>query len=224
VRWRVLLPLLRRWAGPGSVALTLAGFAFAAPTAWAYTSTAQLRTSAGQVPATPVALVLGAGVTKHQPSIMLARRLDLGAELYRRGKVRALLVSGDNSTEEYDEPTVMRNYLVARGVPERKVVLDYAGFDTWNSCVRAKRIFGVDRAIVVTQSFHLPRAVALCRAAGVTSWGVGDDSLAELPWPTRAAYAREPFATLKAMYSVVRRPKPHFLGPIEPGIRRALAD
>ena len=58
----------------------------------------------------------------------------------------------------------------------------------------------------------------------MTSWGVGDDCLAELPWPTRAAYVREPFATVKAMYSVIRRPKPHFLGPVEPGIQQALAD
>lgn len=215
---------LRRWAGPGSVALALAGFALMVPTGWTYASTAPFRTSLDRVPATPVALVLGAGVHNNQPSPMLARRLDLAAELYRRGKVRALLVSGDNSTKIYDEPTVMRDYLIAHGVPEQKIVRDYAGFDTWNSCVRAKRIFGIDRATIVTQSFHLPRAVALCQAAGVAAWGVGDDCLSEIPGPTRMAYAREPFATIKAMYSVIVRPRPHFLGPTETSIQRALAD
>jgi vancomycin permeability regulator SanA len=221
--WQVSWPLARRWAGPGSIALALTGFAIMVPTGWAYASTARFRTSPDDVPTLPVALVLGAGVTGDRPSPLLARRLDLAAELFRRGKVRALLVSGDNSTKDYDEPTVMRAYLMAKGIPDRKIVRDYAGFDTWNSCIRAKRIFGVDAAIVVTQDFHLPRAVALCRAAGIVAWGVGDDSLAARPRPTLTAYAREPLATIKAVYSVVRKPPPRFLGPPEPGVRQALA-
>jgi len=220
---RASRPLAKRWAGPGSVALVLTGFAIMAPTGWTYASTARFRTSPEEVPATPVALVLGAGVIDNRPSALLARRLDLAAELYRRGKVRALLLSGDNSTKHYDEPTVMRDYLIARGVPDQKIVRDYAGFDTWNSCIRAKRIFGVDEAIVVTQNFHLPRAVALCRAAGVVTWGVGDDSLAARRGPTLKAYVREPLATIKAVYSVVRKPRPHFLGPEETGVQQALA-
>lgn len=216
-------PLARRWMGPGSVALALTGFAVMVPTAWAYASTARFRTSPDEVPAMPVALVLGAGVIDNRPSTLLARRLDLAVELYRLGKARVLLVSGDNSAHDYDEPTVMRDYLVARGVPDERIVRDYAGFDTWNSCTRAKRIFGVEAAIVVTQDFHLPRAVALCRAAGIEAWGVGDDSFAARPQPTLKAYAREPFATIKAVYAVVRKPPPHFLGPVETGVQRALA-
>ncbi|HEY7486717.1 MAG TPA: ElyC/SanA/YdcF family protein [Streptosporangiaceae bacterium] len=217
-------PVLRRWAGPGSVAVSLAGFAVMAPTGWTYASTGRYRVSADEVPATPVALVLGAGARDNQPTPLLARRLDLAADLYRRGKVKVLLVSGDNSTKDYDEPTVMRDYLVAHGIPDRRIVRDYAGFDTWNSCIRAKRIFGVDRAIVVTQNFHLPRAITLCRAAGVAAYGVGDDSFAARPWPTLKAYVREPLATIKATYTVARRPDPHFLGPVEMGVQRALAD
>jgi vancomycin permeability regulator SanA len=221
--WHASRPLARRWAAPGSVALALSGFAIMVPTGWAYASTARFRTSPAGVPVLPVALVLGAGVIGDRPSTLLARRLDLAAELYRGGKVRALLVSGDNGTKGYDEPTVMRDYLIAHGVPDWKIVRDDAGFDTWNSCVRAKRVFGVDEAIVVTQDFHLPRAVVLCRAAGIVAWGVGDDSLAARPGPTLTAYLREPLAMIKAVYSVVRKPRPRFLGPAEPGVQQAVA-
>nr|WP_243717485.1 ElyC/SanA/YdcF family protein [Actinomadura sp. KC345] len=83
------------------------------------------------MPAAPVGLVLGAGVRPDgSPSLSLSQRLDVAAVLYRTGKVKVLLVSGDNSTEDYDEPTVMRDYLQRRGVPERRIVRDYAGRDT----------------------------------------------------------------------------------------------
>ncbi|MQY04836.1 SanA/YdcF family protein [Actinomadura macrotermitis] len=215
---------LRRWAAPLSVAAGLGAYAVLAPLGWAYADTAGYRRSAEAVPATPVALVLGAGIWGDTPSPLLARRLDLAADLYRRGKVKVLLVSGDNRTKGYDEPTVMRAYLVAHGVPEGKVVRDFAGLDTWDSCTRAKRIFGVTRLTVVTQEFHLPRAVALCRAAGLDAWGVGDDSMGGgRTGATVTGYTREPLAMLKAVTSVTFRPDPHLLGGSEDGVRRALA-
>ena len=87
-----------------------------------------------------------------------------------------VLVSGDNMAPEYNEPDAMRGYLIDAGVPAEDVVADYAGFDTYDSCARAKRIFGVSELIMVTQSYHLPRAVATCRALGVDATGVGDDT------------------------------------------------
>lgn len=213
----------RRLAGPLSVFLGAGLYLLLLPTGWVFASTADFRADPGRVPAMPVALVLGAGLFGEQPSPFLARRLDIAAGLYRRGKVRALLVSGDNSRDDYNETDAMRAYLVRKGVPAHKVVGDYAGFDTWDSCSRAKRIFGVGRAIVVTQRFHLPRAVALCRAAGIDTWGVGDDSLSAAPGPTLGSYAREPLAMIKATGDVVRKPDPHFLGRHETGVERALA-
>lgn len=198
---------------------------------WAWLTSAAHRVVAepgtrwvASVPAMPVALVLGAGVQGEQPSAMLRTRLDIAAELYRAGRVRALLLSGDNSRRDYDEPTVMRDYLIARGVPAGRIVLDYAGFDTWDSCVRAKQIFGASRLVVVTQVFHLPRAVALCRTAGLDAFGVGDDSSRDWPVETVAYAVREFPAAAKAMIDgLVLHSSPRFLGRRETALDRALA-
>nr|WP_245679475.1 ElyC/SanA/YdcF family protein [Actinomadura hibisca] len=215
---------LRAAALPLTVLGGLGVFAVLAPTGWAYAETARYRQPVERVPATPVALVLGAGIWQEQPSLLLARRLDLAAELYRTGKVKVLLVSGDNRRHGYDEPTVMRDYLVRHGVPEGRVVRDFAGLDTWDSCARAKRIFKVERVTVVTQRFHLPRAVALCRAAGMEAYGVGDDSMGgNRTEATVGGYLREPLAMLKAVRSLTFRPAPAVGGRDEPGVREALA-
>ncbi len=199
--------------------------AVAGPSVWTRTSTDQWRyADAAAVPETPVALVLGASVLPSgRPSALLARRLDLAAELVRRGTVRAVLVSGDNGDRRYDEVTAMADYLVRLGVPAGQVVRDHAGFDTWDSCTRAQRVFGVDRAVVVTQAFHLPRAVALCRRAGIEATGLGDDSGSDHPRATRAAASREVLATVKAAWTALVRPDPRLLGRPEPGVRDALA-
>jgi vancomycin permeability regulator SanA len=213
----------RRLRGPAVIAVTLAAYGLLLPTGWAMASTGRYRANVERVPPMPVAIVFGAGLFGDQPSPFLARRLDLGAELYERGKVGAVLVSGDNSRVDYDETGAMRDYLVRAGVPGRKVVGDHAGFDTWDSCVRARRIFGVDRAIVVTQRFHLARAVALCRAAGIEAWGVGDATFSDHPAPSANSYARELPAMVKAAYDAAVKPDPHFLGRRETGVQEALA-
>ncbi|WP_235030742.1 SanA/YdcF family protein [Nonomuraea solani] len=200
-----------------------------APMTWAWLSSSAHRATAegdgwlGRVPETQAALVLGAGLYGTQPTPMLARRLDIAAELYHGGKVRALLLSGDNSRKEYDEPTSMRDYLRAKGVPDAVMVLDYAGFDTWDSCVRARKVFGAERVTVVTQEFHLPRAVTLCRTAGLETFGVGDDSVRRWASTTYAYAARELFATAKAFAdALVLHSDPVYPGPREVSLTRIL--
>ncbi|WP_046729891.1 SanA/YdcF family protein [Streptomyces humi] len=191
------------------------------PATWLYVSTADRLRTVADVPRTDVAVVFGAGLWDGEPSPYLAHRLDAAATLYRAGRVRVVLVTGDNSREDYDEPDAMRAYLTRHGVPGGRVVTDYAGFDTWDSCVRAKKIFGVDRAVLISQGFHIRRAVALCEAAGVTSYGVGVDDKHDATWYYGGT--REVFAAAKAALDVVFEPNPQFLGRKEPGVARALA-
>ncbi|MFJ5267388.1 vancomycin high temperature exclusion protein [Streptomyces sp. NPDC088358] len=191
------------------------------PATWLYVVTGdRLRTTA-DVPRTEVAVVFGAGLWEGEPSPYLAHRLDAAARLYRAGRIEVVLVTGDNSREDYDEPDAMRAYLTKHGVPDGRIVSDYAGFDTWDSCVRARKIFGIHEAVLISQGFHIRRAVALCRAAGVRSYGVGVDAKHDATWYYGGA--REVFAAGKALLDVVFEPDPRFLGRKEPGVARALA-
>jgi vancomycin permeability regulator SanA len=191
------------------------------PVTWLYVSTAdRLRTTA-DAPRAQVAMVFGAGLWNGEPSPYLAHRLDAAAQLYRAGRVEVVLVTGDNSRKDYDEPDAMRAYLTKHGVPDRRIVSDYAGFDTWDSCVRARKVFGVHRAVLVSQGFHIRRAVALCEAAGVDSYGVGVADKHDVTWYYGGT--REVFAAGKAVLDAVFHPDPTFLGPREHGITKALA-
>ncbi|MFI5679139.1 SanA/YdcF family protein [Streptomyces cellulosae] len=191
------------------------------PATWLYVSTGGLLRTTANAPRTEVAVVFGAGLWDGEPSPYLAHRLDAAATLYREGRVRVVLVTGDNSREDYDEPDAMRAYLTRHGVPDGRIVSDYAGFDTWDSCVRAKKIFGVDEAVLISQDFHIRRALALCRAAGVTSYGVGVDDKHDVTWYYGGS--REILAAGKAVLDAVFEPDPRFLGPKETGVSRALA-
>jgi vancomycin permeability regulator SanA len=191
------------------------------PAAWLRGAADGRLRPAAEVPHTDVAVVFGAGLWAGEPSPYLAHRLDAAARLYHAGRIEVVLVTGDNSREDYDEPDAMRAYLTRHGVPDARVVSDYAGFDTWDSCVRAKKVFGVDRAVLISQGFHIRRAVALCEAAGVASYGVGVDDRHDLTWYYGGV--REILAAHKAAFDAAVRPDPRFLGPREPGVARALA-
>ncbi|WP_420543088.1 SanA/YdcF family protein [Streptomyces niveus] len=217
----VRLPRTRRGQRRGAQAVMLGCVLALTPATWMYTTADAHIRSVADVPARDVAVVFGAGLRDGAPTPYLAHRLDAAAELYEGGKVKVVLVTGDNSREEYDEPDAMRTYLTARGVPDGRIVSDYAGFDTWDSCVRAKKIFGVERAVLVTQGFHVRRAVALCRAAGVDSYGVGVAERRDVTWYYGGV--RELAAAGKAALDTVTRPDPHFLGPRETGVTEALA-
>lgn len=176
------------------------------------------------VPDAPVVLVLGAQVyADGTPSAFLAARLDLARQLYASGKAKAILVSGDHARWEYDEPGAMRLWLIEHGVPGTRIVADYAGFDTYDSCQRAVRVFGVRRAIVVTQTFHIDRAVTVCRGAGLDALGVADDSVKIYRTPWLRGSVREYGAAVKAAADLISDRDPVFLGPHEPGVERALA-
>lgn len=191
------------------------------PSTWLYVSTEGRLGTPADAPRTGVAVVFGAGLWDGEPSPYLAHRLDAAATLYREGRIKAVLVTGDNSREDYDEPDAMRAYLTRHGVPGSRIVSDYAGFDTWDSCVRARKIFGVDRAVLISQGFHIRRAVALCEAAGISSFGVSVSDKHNVTWYYGGT--REIFAAGKAALDVVFRPDPRFLGPKEPGVTNALA-
>ncbi|MEV5661838.1 SanA/YdcF family protein [Streptomyces flaveolus] len=223
-RWRPGRPRLPRTRGGQRrlIRAVVAGCVLALlPAAWMYVVTGDRLRTVADVPRTEVAVVFGAGLWDGEPSPYLANRLDAAAELYRAGRIEVVLVTGDNSREEYDEPDAMRAYLVRHGVPDGRIVSDYAGFDTWDSCVRAKKIFGVDRAVLISQGFHIRRAVALCQEAGVASYGVGVDARHDVTWYYGGA--REILAAGKAALDAVFEPDPHFLGPREPGVAEALA-
>ncbi|BAJ27357.1 SanA/YdcF family protein [Kitasatospora setae] len=220
--WLAVRPADRRRQRRWFQAVLLCSVLGLAPNAWLYlTQSAKVGTVAS-APEAPVAVVFGAGLVDGEPSPYLAHRLDAALELYRAHKVRAILVTGDNGTVQYDETDAMRGYLIGRGVPAVRVVGDYAGFDTWDSCTRAHRIFGVDRAVLVSQTFHVRRALALCEAAGIDAYAVGVEEWHDTTW--RYGGLRETAGAVKAAANVLLRPDPTLLGPREDGVARALAD
>jgi vancomycin permeability regulator SanA len=191
------------------------------PATWLHLTTGGRIRTVATAPGTGVGVVFGAGLWDGRPSPYLADRLDTAAALYRAGRVRVLLVTGDNSRRDYDEPDAMRAYLTTHGVPRSAVVTDYAGFDTWDSCVRARKVFGVRTAALVTQDFHVPRAISLCRAAGIDAYGVPVAEPHDATWYYGGA--REVLAACEAAFDAVFRPDPRILGPHEHGVDRALA-
>ena len=145
--------------------------------AWVGWQTAeQIYTEALEAPSSPAAIVLGAGyLPSGRLSDALADRMDTAIALYQAGKVNKLLLTGDNRFADYNEPAAMAAYAEARGVPREDLVLDYAGRRTYDSCYRATAIFGAEQAILVTQAFHLPRALYTCNQLGLETVGVVAD-------------------------------------------------
>ena len=159
------------------------------------------------VMAAPVAIVPGARVYPDgSPSPVLQHRLRGALDLYREGVVDHILVSGDNRVSHYNEPVAMRNALVAMGVPEADITLDYAGLDTWDTCLRANQQFGVAEAVLVTQGLYADRISALCAQAGVANSVLTVEAPAR-PWNhALMAYGREQLARVKAVGDLVRQP------------------
>ena len=190
--------------------------------AYVWSSTAPYRYDAlADVPSRDVAIVFGAGLRRDgEPTRILGDRINAAIALYKLGRVPKLLMTGDNSSSNYDEVTAMHDYAVQRGVPERDITLDYAGFRTYDSCYRGREIFGVERAILVTQGYHLARAVYICRALGMDAVGLGAQDWGVFSDALMTRYTiRESLAILYSLLEVhITHPLPTFLGPYE-GLR-----
>jgi SanA protein len=164
--------LKRRWPWLALAVLLIAPLLVIAWRLWLTRSYApQIYTTLAEVPPYEVALVFGAGIRHNRPSVALADRIEAAAALYHAGKVKKLLMTGDNGVADYNEPLVMKSYAEMLGVPAADIVLDYAGRRTYDSCYRAGAIFGLDRVILVTQAFHQARAAYLCDRLGLEMVG-----------------------------------------------------
>ena len=159
--------------------------------------------SIAEVPTRRVAIVFGAGLTRSGATTpVLADRVTAAANLFFAGKVEKLLMSGDNRFVNYNEPEAMRQKALSLGVPNEAIVLDYAGRRSYDTCYRAKAIFKVDQAILVTQAFHMPRVLYLCNRLGVDSLGVESDLRVYRKSSILFWNVRELFATVAAMWDV----------------------
>jgi SanA protein len=201
--WRKLTYPARRWprlfkaslAGGTAIVLAIAG-----ANAYILLSTeGEATANVADVPHAEVAIVPGALVNANgKMSGMLADRVRQAEALWKAGKVDRILVSGDHGAWVYDEPDTMRKALVADGVPGRFIFEDHAGFDTWATMVRARSIFDVDDAVVVTQGFHMPRALFLAHEAGIDATGLTAD-LHQWGYQGKKSKIREIFSRVKAV-------------------------
>lgn len=163
---------------------------------------------AEQLDGTRVAVVLGAQVHPGgRPSRFLRGRLEAALRMHADGRVASVLVSGDGRPASSDEPGAMRDWLVAAGVPAEDVTVDPHGYDTYDTCWRALHVYGHRRVVMVSQTYHLPRALLTCRLLGLDAVGVGDDSVrGTRVW--RHGLLRERFALLKLARDVLTRRRP----------------
>lgn len=170
-------------------------------------------TEAHTLPKRNVGVLLGTSkyVKKGKYNLYYTHRIKAAAELFALGRINYVLVSGDNATLQYNEPTTMKKDLVAAGIPEDKIVLDYAGFRTLDSMVRSKEVFGQNEVVVISQKFHVERALFIAHAKGIKAIGYcADDVDALYGLRTRT---REYFARIKVFIDLyITRQQPKFLG------------
>ncbi|MGC9669308.1 SanA/YdcF family protein [Planosporangium sp. 12N6] len=219
---RLTRPLIRRLALLGLAAAVV----LLAPSGWLrLASVGHVHAGTGAVRA-PVVIVFGAQLAPGgtQPMPFLRGRLDTAAGLVRSGRATAVLVSGDAHGGSGDEVTAMSRYLADHGVPERRIVADGYGLDSYDTCRRAHDVYGVRRALLVSQGFHLPRAVALCRAMGVDSDGVAAGCAGCQQVTIVYNTVREVPAAWKALYDRVSGRPPAVSSPPNQEIAAALRD
>lgn len=217
-RWR---RHLTRAAVVGLAALLLAGL----PWLWTTIAARGHVHDEADAPAADVVIVLGTALAAdgRRPGDRLTGRLETAAELVKSGRARVVLVSGDGGGTSGDEPAVMTAHLTERlGVDPRRVVADPFGLDTYDSCARAREVYGVERALIVTQSYHLSRAVTLCRHLGVEAEGVTARCPGCGPALLVGKAARDYLASGKAAWDAVRRRPPAVRSPADPAVLDAL--
>jgi SanA protein len=155
------------------------------------------------------AVVLGASILPNGDlSLVLKDRADTAIQLYVEEKVTTILVTGDDGTLTHNEVRPIRKYLLANGIPDKAIFLDHAGFDTYSSMYRARDVFKVGSVVIVTQSFHLPRALFIARKLGIDVYGVSADKHQYM----LKNNVREVFADVKAMLDILTNRKPKYLG------------
>jgi len=200
------------------VALAMLALLILAPTAYVQWQVRPfLRAPGEMVQPAPVAIVFGAGLWRSgAPTPVLADRVTTAVELYEQGVVEKILLSGDNSDPGYNEPEAMRQLALRLGVPEEALVLDFAGRRSYDTCYRARHVFGVQRAIAVTQAYHLPRAVYSCRELGIDTQGVAADRRRYSRGPYLYWRLREVAATLGAVLDLHVLHSQPVLGPLQP--------
>jgi SanA protein len=159
-------------------------------------------------------LILGAGVWEDRPSHMLEDRLITGTALYEKGLSNRLLMSGDHGKDDYDEVNVMKKFAIDRGIPSSHVFMDHAGFSTYDSLYRARDIFLVKKAVIVTQEYHLYRALYVAKGLGIDAIGVSSDLRPYAGQEYRDL--REILARVKDFIYVILQPQPTFLGETIP--------
>jgi len=164
--------------------------------------------SIDEFPVNNVAILLGASVYQNgRLTTVLEDRTITVLDLYNKGVVSKILVSGDSRTENYNEVLPVRKFLLERGVLEDDIILDYAGLDTFDTMYRAKNIFNINSAIIITQRFHLYRAIYIARSLGISAYGIPADKRVYY----KKNYIREYFATIKAYYNIVGGSKSVYL-------------
>lgn len=156
------------------------------------------------------AVILGAGVREGKPTPMLRDRLLVGIDLYKSGAVKKLIMSGDHGSTDYDEVNIMKSFAVDRGVPDEDIFMDHAGFSTYETIYRAKEIFEADNIIIVSQKYHLYRALYIAEKLGIKSVGVSAD-LDTYRGQTKRDL-REILARDKDFFKCIFKPKPTYLG------------
>lgn len=155
------------------------------------------------------AIILGAGITRSKrPGRYLRHRLDDAVDLYHHNKVKKILLSGDNGRRSHDEISTMNNYLLENGIPQDVIFGDYAGFDTYSSMERARKVFGIESAIVVTQGYHLYRSVFIARYKGIDAIGFATSP----KLGNRKYFIREWLATIKSTVDCLRNRKSKYYG------------
>lgn len=163
-----------------------------------------------KIPSTNVGIIFGAGINGDKPSKYLKDRLDAGIRLYNSKRINKILLSGDNGSDEHDELTVMKTYCYEHGVDTTKIYIDYAGFDTYSTMSRAKTIFKVDNAILVSQQYHLNRAIYIGKNLGIKAVGYSANNGNYKGY--NYVRFREYFSIFKSVIDVLRNREPHFSG------------
>ena len=159
-------------------------------------------------------IILGAAIWGDKPSPMLEDRLNEGIRLYKEGIANKIIMSGDHGSKEYDEVNIMKKYAIEQGIPSEDIFMDHAGFSTYESIYRAKEIFDAKKIIIVTQKYHLYRALYISNKLGIDSYGVASDPRTYVGETYREL--REILARDKDFFKCIFKPEPKYLGDTIP--------